>query len=169
MTTIIIILVILLVAAVTGGIIDTHTKETDSKHHKDVAPKFPKTQEELAPDTYNMQKSQDLFFGTLEDRAVAATQYELMKRSFNENVLRATKGLSDEKTQQLEYCFESIARPLATIGTNAIPCEGKSRMEAELDEIAKLPDNWDGYGAKAPSPQVIENARKVELTIQIKE
>lgn len=39
-------------------------------------------------------------------------------------------------------------------------------MPDELDEIAALPPNWDGYGGCAFRPEVIDHARKVLTALQ---
>jgi hypothetical protein len=49
------------------------------------------------------------------------------------------------------------------------PTEGWAEILDQLDEIARLQDDWDGAGSPAPDGGVVAGARKLALTLKASE
>lgn len=68
--------------------------------------------------------------GTLEDRNIAALQYENMKKSLKKH------GIEDMDNQMMD-AFHKVAIKLSTIGTNATPQEAQ-----ETPKEKGIPGGW---------------------------
>jgi len=60
------------------------------------------------------------------------------------------------KTSQPAYNFSSDIFPGYTSAGNYYDPNAEDRLNARLDDLRSLPDNWDGYGASTPDAKVID-------------
>lgn len=82
---------------------------------------------------YENEDMSQSYQGTLEDRNIAALQYEKMKNSLKKH------GMENMDNQMMD-AFHKVAIKLSTIGTNATPQEVEETLKENKEK--GLPGGW---------------------------